>query len=127
MKRVLFLDDDESVLDVVQEALVHEGFDVKIITGTDDILSEIDEYRPDVVVIDYILVGINGGEICHQIKANTKTADIPVVLVSAYPQVLMSLGTYGCDEFVPKPFDLDDFAGRIKKLTERKEGENLHV
>ena len=116
MNKVLLLDNDESVLDVMQEALIYEGFDVKTVGESDNILPLIETYNPDLVILDYILNGVNGGELCHQIKANQKTAALPVIIVSAYPRVLRSLGDYGCDDFIPKPFDLDDFTARIKKL-----------
>jgi DNA-binding response OmpR family regulator len=127
MNKVLLLDNDESVLDMMQEALSYGGFEVKAISQTNNIIPEIDTYHPDLVILDYILTGINGGELCHQIKANKKTRDLPVVLVSAYPRVLRSLGDYGADDFISKPFDLDDFLGRIQKLVNKHEDRNLHV
>jgi DNA-binding response OmpR family regulator len=115
-KKVLVIDDDEAVLDVMKEALVYEGFEVKIADKADDIQSMISTYRPDLLLIDYILNGINGGEICHQLKENNSTGKLPVIIVSAYPKVLTSLGLYGCDKFIPKPFDLDDLVGSIKTI-----------
>ena len=115
-KKVLVIDDDEAVLDVMKEALIYEGFEVKIADKADDIQSMISTYSPDLLLIDYILNGINGGEICHQIKENNSTGKLPVIIVSAYPKVLTSLGLYGCDKFIPKPFDLDDLVGSIKSV-----------
>ena len=127
MKKVLLLDNDEGALDVMQEALVYEGFDVKAIGATNDIFPLINDYEPDVIVLDYLLNGVNGGEICHQVKLNKNTAELPVILVSAYPRVLQSLGDYGCDDFIPKPFDLYDFIGRIRKLADKNTHEGLYV
>lgn len=127
MKKVLVLDNDEGVLDVMQEALNYEGFHVKIIEDTDNIFSVIDSFSPNLVILDYILSGINGGEICHQIKANPKTTDLPVIIMSAYPRVIKSLGYYGCDDFIAKPFDLDDIINRIKKLINRGMNKHLHA
>jgi DNA-binding response OmpR family regulator len=127
MKKVLVLDNDEGVLDVMREALNYEGFDVKIIEETDNIFSVIDGYDPDLVILDYILSGVNGGEICHLIKANPKTTDLPVMIMSAYPKVIKSLGGYGCDDFIAKPFDLDDITNRIKNLINKGMNRNLHA
>lgn len=127
MKKVLVLDNDEGVLDVMQEALNYEGFRVKIIEETDNIFSVIDSFKPDLIILDYILSGINGGEICHQIKANPKTTDIPVMIMSAYPRVIKSLGYYGCDDFIAKPFDLDDITERIKNLINKGMHKSLHA
>ncbi|MBV8389739.1 MAG: response regulator transcription factor [Mucilaginibacter sp.] len=127
MKKVLILDNDESVLDVMNEALTYEGFAVKTIEQTEDILPVIENFNPDLVIVDYILHGINGGEVCHQIKVNKQTSSLPVILVSAYPRVFKSLGDYGCDDFIPKPFDLEDFVERIRKLTNDGMNKNLHA
>jgi DNA-binding response OmpR family regulator len=127
MKKVLVLDNDGDVLDIMQEALNYEGFQVKIIEETDNIFAVIDDFDPDLIILDYILSGINGGEICHQIKANPKTTDVPVMIMSAYPRVIKSLGYYGCDDFISKPFDLDDIVERIKNLINKGLNRNLHA
>lgn len=115
-KKVLVIDDDEAVLDVMKEALTYEGFEVKIADKADDVQAMISSYNPDLLLIDYILKGINGGEICHQVKDNGKAKKLPVIIVSAYPRVITSLGDYGCDKFIAKPFDLDDLIGSIKSV-----------
>jgi DNA-binding response OmpR family regulator len=115
-KKVLVIDDDEAVLDVMKEALIYEGFEVKTADRADDVQAMISTYQPDLLLIDYILKGINGGEICHQVKDNGREKKLPVIIVSAYPKVLTSLGDYGCDKFIAKPFDLDDLVGSIKSV-----------
>lgn len=127
MKKILLIDNDKDVLDVMQEALIYEGFEVKSIEETRDIFTEIESYRPNVVIVDYLLNGINGGEICHQIKKNEKTSRLPVVLISGYPKVLHSLRDYGCDEFIAKPFDLEDLTTRIRRLLDSKMNSFLHT
>jgi len=127
MKKVLLLDNDEGVLDVMQEALSYEGFQIKAIDSTDNIFPLIDGFDPDLIILDYILSGVNGGEICHQIKANPKTTDLPVIIMSAYPRVIRSLGYYGCDDFIAKPFDLDDIVERIKNLIDKGMHRDLHA
>lgn len=112
-KKVLVLDDDEAVLEVLEAALQYANFDVRIADESSDILKDIEAFNPDVVLIDYLLRGINGGELCHQIKNNSKTAKLPVILISAYPRVLLSLGDYGCNAFMAKPFDLSDLIFQI--------------
>ncbi|RFZ81342.1 response regulator [Mucilaginibacter terrenus] len=117
-KRILIVDDDAAILDVLNEALCGDGFSVKMAEGGDDVFKLIDEYQPDLVIIDYILNGINGGEICHQIKTNRKTSYLPVIILSAHPRVISSLGYYNCDEFIAKPFDLDYLLSKVHGLVE---------
>jgi two-component system response regulator VicR len=116
-KRVLVIENDDSILNVIEEALSYEGYEVNGRLETHDIFPLIEQYRPDVVILDYLLDGINGGEICHQIKVNSSTSKLPVILMSAYPRVLQSLGDYGCNKFIPKPFDLSELVDNIKILT----------
>jgi DNA-binding response OmpR family regulator len=115
MKRLLIVDNDEDVLDVMKELFEYEGFDVKTLRCTQDIFTDIAGYNPHVVIIDYILEGINGGELCHQIKHNKETAHLPVIMVSAYTNVLNSLGHYGYDSFIAKPFDITDLVAEVNK------------
>ncbi|MEZ2334870.1 response regulator [Mucilaginibacter sp. RCC_168] len=116
LKKVMIIDNDLDVLDIMQEALVYEGFTVTAYEHTNNILSIVEQEKPDVILIDYLLEGINGGEICHQMKVNPTTSDLPVIIISAYPKVILSLGTYGCDKFIAKPFDLDELVSSIKDL-----------
>jgi len=115
-KRLLIIDNDTEVLNMMQEALVYEGFEVKTLERADHIFKVIDEYQPDLIMIDYILDGINGGEICHDIKVNPETGHIPVIIVTAYSKVILSLGSYRSDAFLAKPFGLDEMVKLVNKL-----------
>ncbi|MBB5394075.1 response regulator [Mucilaginibacter sp. AK015] len=115
-KKVLVIDDDADVLDIMEEALKYEGFSVMTSNTADDLVTLINNYKPDILLIDYLLKGINGGDICHQVKVTPQTSQLPVIIFSAYPRVLLSLGNYGCDKFIPKPFDLTDLVGNIKTI-----------
>jgi CheY-like chemotaxis protein len=115
-KRLLIIDNDAEVLNVMQEALVYEGFEVKIQEEANDIFEVIEDYQPDLIMIDYILNGINGGETCNEIKVNPITRHIPVVIVSAYSKVILSLGNYRSDAFLAKPFGLDELVQVVNKL-----------
>jgi CheY-like chemotaxis protein len=118
MKRILVIDNDPAILDVMQEALTYEGFEVTTVEGTQDINKLVKATAPQLVLIDYLLNGINGGELCHQIKTSPATGALPVILLSAYPRVLNSLGTYGCDAFIAKPFDLSLLIDQVQALTQ---------
>ncbi|MDF2431512.1 MAG: hypothetical protein JWP44_1143 [Mucilaginibacter sp.] len=115
-KRILIVDDDPDLLDILTEYLSGEGMDVKTSTCSKDIFQLIKDYKPDLIIVDYLLQGINGGELCHQVKSSVQGCELPVIIISAYPRVLLSLGSYGCDVFIPKPFDLQNISGHIKAL-----------
>ena len=115
-KRLLILDDDKDILDVMKEIFIDEGYEVKTIESGDNILSDVANYRPDIILLDYILHGINGGELCHQIKTNQATCTIPIIIVTAYSKVINSLGNYGCDSFISKPFDITELVQQVNEL-----------
>jgi DNA-binding response OmpR family regulator len=124
-KKILILDDNEDILELIKDVLVDEDYEVECLAYTDDIYKAVNSIQPDLVILDYILFGINGGELCHQIKHNPTTAHIPVIMISAYPRVWESLGNYGADVFIAKPFSLEDIIKsvdncflKLKALTE---------
>ncbi|MCC8425902.1 two-component system response regulator [Mucilaginibacter sp. UR6-11] len=117
-KRILVIDDDIELLEILDGVFTRNGFQVETVTGTNDIFKTIKERSPDLIVVDYLLEGVNGGDICAQIKKNPFTCAIPVVLMTAFPRVLLSLGTYQCDEFIEKPFDLDHLVNRVQYYSE---------
>jgi DNA-binding NtrC family response regulator len=79
--RVLIIDDEESILDVMTECFIEENFEVKTLLAVNDVVEVVNEFAPDVVIIDYLLRGLNGGELCHEIKL--VNPDMPVVIISA--------------------------------------------
>ena len=115
-KRILIIDNDTDVLEIMEEALNYDGFKAFTSPVADNYENLIRYNHIDLVIIDYLLDGINGGEICHQIKCCPEFAHLPVIIYSAYPKVLQSIGNYGCDSFIPKPFDLGDVVSQITGL-----------
>ncbi|RYZ99638.1 MAG: response regulator [Sphingobacteriaceae bacterium] len=124
-KKVMIVENDESVLDVMREALIYGGFEVESAQETGDVFPLLDKHQPDILLVDYLLNGINGGEICHQIKNHEKYHNLPVVIISAYPKVMESLGYYSCDAFIAKPFDMYELIDKITELTNRSSPESV--
>ena len=73
-KKILIIEDDEDILQVLETVLVHNDYTVNGLERTDDILKSIEQYNPDLVLTDYLLSGTNGGKICQQIKSHTLDA-----------------------------------------------------
>ena len=117
-KNILIVDDQSDILDVLKEALEMEGYNVVTLSYTEDIINSVKEYNPDLVMLDFLLAGINGGEHCHFLKSNPLTSHIPVVMMSGYPRVLESLGNYGADTFIAKPFGLQEITSTVRSLLE---------
>lgn len=116
-RKVLVMDDDASILEALEEALLYENFQVKTTGESFTVLKTVEDYHPDVILLDYLMGQINGGEICHLIKSNPATEHIPVIIMSAYPKVFESLGTYGCNSFISKPFALNQLVETIEQVS----------
>ncbi|NCD68318.1 response regulator [Mucilaginibacter agri] len=114
-QRILIIDDQQDVLDLMTELLEPQEYQVTTLNQVQDIFTEIDNSQPDIILMDFILSGINGGEFCAQIKKNVHTKHIPVIFLSAHSRVIESPGNYGYDDFIAKPFDVDDVLATIKK------------
>jgi CheY-like chemotaxis protein len=115
-KHVLIIEDDADISDVLDTLLSDDGYQVTAITETGDIIKTVMELKPDLIITDYILAGINGGEYCSQIKRDKRTGHIPVIILSGYGRVLDSLGHYGADRIVDKPFNNDKLCDIVSEL-----------
>ena len=118
-KRILILDDNEDILKSVYDILEYANFQVKTTPDIFTFFKLVDEWQPHLVIIDYILQGINGGDICHQIKTGDATRGSPVIMMSGYPAVLNSLGNYGYDDLLVKPFSVDNLLLLVEKHLQR--------
>ncbi len=116
MKRILVLDDNQDILEVVHETLSYEQFDVKSISRSNEVLPTVESFSPDLVILDYRVAGANGGELCRQIKAHPEYGDIPVIIFSAYINHDDELLSYGCDAIINKPFDLTELVEKVNNL-----------
>lgn len=120
-KRILVVDDDLDVLEAIEAALKYEGYETFKVGRTYNIFNTINHCKPDLIMVDFVLEGATGGEICLQVKKNPETEHIPIIIISAYPQSDEALKEFGCNAFIPKPFSLDDlYLGIHKCLADNK-------
>lgn len=115
LKKVLAVDDDPYILDALVELLKYSGYDVNTTPKGDEVFQKIDEYSPDIILLDIMLSGLDGREICKQIKADKKTSNIPVIMISATPNLTQSVIDSGANDFVAKPFDIFLLLDKIEK------------
>lgn len=116
MKRILVLDDNQDILDIVHETLTYEQFEVKSTPDGNDVMPLVEEFDPNLVILDYRVAGKNGGEICKQIKTHPRYSGIPVIIFSAYINNSNELFAYGCDAIINKPFDLGELVQKVNSL-----------
>ena len=115
-KRILVLDDNQDILDIVHETLSYEKFDVKSTSESTDVIPLVEQFNPNLVILDYRVSGTNGGELCRQIKSHPDFKHVPVIIFSAYVNHADELSAYGCDAIINKPFDLTELVEKVNHL-----------
>ncbi len=114
-KRVFVIDDDQDILEAIQYILDGSGYQTITNTGDEYILNKVQEAKPDVIILDILLSGKDGREICKILKKNKETKHIPIIMISAHANAADSIETCGADDFIAKPFEMDEFLGKIEK------------
>jgi DNA-binding response OmpR family regulator len=112
-RRILVVDDDQDILESICIFLHSEGFSVKTTPHADEILSCIVEFKPHLILLDVLLSGYDGRQICKMLKQHPEFKHIPVMLLSAHPSVVKTYKDYGAEEFVAKPFVIEEFRQKI--------------
>ncbi len=115
-KRILVLDDNQDILDIVYETLTYEGFEVQSTSSSANVIALAETFVPDLVILDYRVAGVNGGDMCLQIKSHPRFKNTPVIIYSAYINNNDELFAYGCDGIINKPFDLTELVEKVNGL-----------
>jgi two-component system response regulator MtrA len=118
--RVLVVDDDTALAEMIGIVLKGEGFDVALCDNGDDALAAFRSHRPDLVLLDLMLPGKDGIEVCRQIRAES---GVPIVMLTAKSDtvdVVLGLES-GADDYVPKPFKPKELVARVRARLRRTE------
>ncbi len=118
---ILVIEDDQDIQDLVRYNLTREGYRVKSVLTGEDGLNRIRHETPDLIVLDIMLPGIDGLEVCKFLKENRETRHIPIIIVTARGEdadVVAGL-ELGADDFVAKPFSPRVLVARIRSLLRR--------
>ena len=114
MCKVLVIDDDKDLLEVIQALLTTRGFDVETDINWQSGFEKIRKFEPQIILLDVFLSGIDGLEICKQLKASPFTSHIPIVIFSAYPSIAETvIYEYGADDFIAKPFEVNELVEKL--------------
>ncbi len=123
-KKILVADDDPGIRDVFKVILETAGYEIELKENVSEIL-ENNFTTPDLFLIDRLLSGIDGLDICRHLKSNADTKNIPVVMISASPDIKVSSTKAGADDFIEKPFDLSHFLNVIERNIYENNKESL--
>jgi pilus assembly protein CpaE len=123
MPRVLVVDDDPGILKLVERALGSKGYDVLTATTGTEGLNRIQAESPDIVVLDKVMPDIEGFEIARRLRREPGFAHIPIVILTGASQLGDKLDAFnaGADDYLTKPFEVDELAARLAALLRRAE------
>ena len=115
MSRILAVDDDKDILEVLQYILEDSGYEVETLSDGHYLFDTIKANTPDLILLDIMLGNLDGRQLCKDVKTTQDTHSIPVILVSASHNVVCSKQQAGSpDAFVAKPFDINVLLDTIK-------------
>ncbi|MCR9248511.1 MAG: response regulator transcription factor [bacterium] len=119
--KILVIEDEPDILEVMQYNLEREGHKVVACRDGEQGLSRIRTDNPDVVILDLMLPGMDGVEVCRQVKSDPVTRAIPIIMVTAKSEesdIVLGLGI-GADDYITKPFSPRELVARVKVVLRR--------
>jgi DNA-binding response OmpR family regulator len=115
-KQIMIADDDDAILDALGAMLEYKGYDVRLVLNGKG-LTEMEHELPDLLLLDIWMSGVDGRDICKKLKAASKTAKMPIVLISASKDIHSSAIEAGADDFMAKPFEIEELYKMIELYT----------
>lgn len=116
-KKILICDDDEAIAEMLKITLENEGFNVKLLQNGKAIKKRVQEYKPNLILIDLWMPGIDGKEAIKLLQVDPQTRSIPIFIISALHEneiskIVKDIGVTG---YLPKPFNLEDLVSIVEK------------
>ena len=111
---VLVMDDDQDIQMMIQAILKYHGLAVKASSNSHLMYELLDETSPRVILMDMLLSGVDGREICRELKSRPGTKDIPVIMISAHPDAEVTCRAAGANDFIAKPFEIELLISKVR-------------
>lgn len=117
-QKILIVDDDTNIAELISLYLTKECFETKMVEDGESAINEFKTFSPDLILLDLMLPGIDGYEVCREIR---KTSNVPIIMLSAKGEIFDKvLGLeLGADDYMIKPFDSKELVARVKAILRR--------
>lgn len=116
--KILVIEDDPIILFLIRQTLQREGYEVVTATNGSEGLRLVYEIQPQLVVLDITMPGLNGHQVCHYLRSEASTKDLPIIMVTALSRPADPRRGFelGADDYLPKPFQLAELVTRVQSL-----------
>ncbi len=128
--KILVVDDDEYILDLIKNIFLELGYNLFATTDAIDALNKLNEYKPDLILMDINMPEISGIEACRRIRENKIFTDVPIILMTGLKDSVLKLEALksGADEFLNKPLDIAELMTRVEnQINLKKEREKSKI
>lgn len=117
-QKILIVDDDNNIAELISLYLTKECFETQIVNDGESALTAFDSFKPNLILLDLMLPGIDGYQVCREIRAHAQT---PIIMLSAKGEIFDKvLGLeLGADDYMEKPFDTKELVARVKAVLRR--------
>ena len=121
-QKILIVDDDNNIAELISLYLMKECFDTMIVEDGEQALEQFTQYQPNLILLDLMLPGIDGYQVCREIR---RTSNVPIIMLSAKGEVFDKvLGLeLGADDYMIKPFDSKELVARVKAVLRRAQAQ----
>jgi DNA-binding response OmpR family regulator len=116
-KKIYLVEDNFEIRELIEYLLTGDQFEVAAFGTAKAFKQEMEVSLPDLIILDVMLPDGNGLDICREIKSQFQSSHIPVLLMSANPGNRSKSGESAAEDFISKPFDIEDFLSRVTRLT----------
>lgn len=114
--KILVVDDNKEICLLIESILLSDGFDVESCCTPSEFQEKLKSSKPKLIITDMLMSGFDGRTLTKEVKSNPETADIKVMLMSAHPDAEKICEEIGADDFLSKPFEIDDLVHKVENL-----------
>lgn len=116
LQKILVIEDDPDIGMMLKMMLEFKGYTVTVSERPDFVNEILAQTTPNLIIMDMLLSGANGLDICNTLKSSDTTSHLPVIMISAHPHAQKACLEAGADDFIEKPFEMDALLSKVTRL-----------